>query len=535
MWLIITHTSMVRRGECENIWYSSVLDIIIRYSANGAWEHKLSLDVDGFTDEIEGGDIIVSIHRDHRLLKLARHLPWDEMLSLVLPDLQCTERKHWWMGRPLRVRIHLGIYVLQQMFNLTDRAAEQMVCDNAAYQLFCGYGLVKKWHTPDHTKIEAFRSRLTAETQRRIANLISQQAVRLHYANPSELDVDSTVQEANIAYPALVSLLIKVAIVASRVGRGLNELCHQGQERYRVGLSHLKRIAMYYFNLKRKDAATEVLKTVQQRLWRETYEAVLPIMNHASQLADKLKEGKHWALRRAMECLSWHGAHLLEQVHGYLFEDVKNNHIQSLHAYEVGCFNKGKLNQRLQFGRAFQLGRVGGNFLFVAQCSTIYMPDAQSLPAMIRLHEQLYGSGVLESIATDKGYYSYSNEQLLIDKGTAEIQLPRPERTLDAPPETTPWTVRKLLHDRRAGIEPLIGHTKHGGQMGKSRMKSDETTKSAGYAAVFGFNLRQLTRYLTGEVRPNIEKSRNNEANDMNITQLSVSMSEARAPRLAIT
>jgi hypothetical protein len=55
---------------------------------------------------------------------------------------------------------------------------------------------------------------------------------------------------------------------------------------------------------------------------------------------------------------------------------------------------------------------------------------------------------------------------------------------------------------RRAGIEPLIGHTKHGGQMGRSRMKSDETITSAGYAAVFGFNLRQLTRYLMGEIYP---------------------------------
>lgn len=82
-----------------------------------------------------------------------------------------------------------------------------------------------------------------------------------------------------------------------------------------------------------------------------------------------------------------------------------------------------------------------------------------------------------------------------------EIQLPRPDRTLNAARETTPWPIRKLLHNRRAGIEPLIGHTKQGGQLGRSRMKSDETTKSAGYTAVFGFNLRQLMRYLTGEVR----------------------------------
>jgi len=49
------------------------------------------------------------------------------------------------------------------------------------------------------------------------------------------------------------------------------------------------------------------------------------------------------------------------------------------------------------------------------------------------------------------------------------------------------------------------GRYQHG-QMGKSRMKSDETTKSAGYCAVFGFNLRQLARYVAGEVRPKSEE-----------------------------
>jgi transposase, IS5 family len=97
------------------------------------------------------------------------------------------------------------------------------------------------------------------ETQRKLANLISQQAVRLGYANPAELDVDSTVQEANITYPSLVNLLIKVAIIASRVGKGLNTLGHEGKEQYRVNLTHLKQLALYYFNLKRKEATTEVL------------------------------------------------------------------------------------------------------------------------------------------------------------------------------------------------------------------------------------------------------------------------------------
>jgi IS5 family transposase len=94
----------------------------------------MSLDVDGFTNDIEGGDVMVKISSDHRLLKLARNLPWDDMLEVILPDLKRTERKCWWMGRPIRVRIHLGVYVLQQMFDLTDRVAEQQVRDNAAFR-----------------------------------------------------------------------------------------------------------------------------------------------------------------------------------------------------------------------------------------------------------------------------------------------------------------------------------------------------------------------------------------------------------------
>jgi hypothetical protein len=53
------------------------------------------------------------------------------------------------------------------------------------------------------------------------------------------------------------------------------------------------------------------------------------------------------------------------------------------------------------------------------------------------------------------------------------------------------------------GIEPLIGHAKQGGQLGQSRMKTDETSLAAGYAAIGGFNLRQLIRPLLGkDIKP---------------------------------
>ena len=66
----------------------------------------MSLDVDGFTNDIEGGEVVIKISSHHRLLKLARNPPWDEMLDVILPDLKRTEKKCRWMGRPIRVRIH---------------------------------------------------------------------------------------------------------------------------------------------------------------------------------------------------------------------------------------------------------------------------------------------------------------------------------------------------------------------------------------------------------------------------------------------
>ncbi|MCC5793017.1 MAG: RNA-directed DNA polymerase [Legionellaceae bacterium] len=70
------------------------------------------------------------------------------------------------------------------------------------------------------------------------------------------LDADSAAQEANIAYPALANPLIKVAIPAKTVAKGLNCLCHKGEEVFWVNIRHSKRITLCYFRLKQsnKDA-----------------------------------------------------------------------------------------------------------------------------------------------------------------------------------------------------------------------------------------------------------------------------------------
>src|SRR4029453_16237738 len=171
----------------------------------------------------------------------------------------------------------------------------------------------------------------------------------------------------------------------------------------------------------------------------------------------------------------------------------------SFHAQAVSCFNKGKLSKGLPFGRAFQLGRIGGNFLLVGSCTSRRMEDKAAVCPMIEEHQGLFGQGVLQSFGTDKGYDSQANHDYLVAvTGLKEFGLQQPGLDVGSLTEREA-EVHARLADRRAGIEPLIGHAKQGGQLGQSRMKTDDTTLAAGYSAVGGFNLRQLIRHLLGK------------------------------------
>jgi len=83
--------------------------------------------------------------------------------------------------------------------------------------------VVEQWHAPDHTKIEEFRSRLAPETQRQVTNAIVLWATQLGFAHPAVMDIDSTVQEANIAYPSDAHLMVKMTLLAGKVWRYLKQ------------------------------------------------------------------------------------------------------------------------------------------------------------------------------------------------------------------------------------------------------------------------------------------------------------------------
>jgi transposase, IS5 family len=215
--------------------------------------------------------VTIDVSPTHPLIQLARVIPWQALADMVLPDLKRTTAKgHWWLGRKLRPRLHLGALLLQWLYHLPDRQVEWAIKDNAAYQLFCGQGLVDPWYAPDHTKIEEFRSRLSPETQRQMANVVAVWATELGFADPSAMDIDSTVQEANIAYPSDAHLIVKMVLLVNKVWTYMKQnIAFFADFIPQVDVKAVKAKARAYLFRDRQDA--EQAQTKLQALWHEAF------------------------------------------------------------------------------------------------------------------------------------------------------------------------------------------------------------------------------------------------------------------------
>ena len=453
----------------------------------------MSIALQGLDSKLKSTSITISVSSRHVLLRLSNALDWQQMAELALPDLRRTTAKGMWtIGRRLYLRVHLGTYILQCLLKETDRGIESKINDTPVYQVFCGRGIVPSWKCPDHTKVEEFRNRLSPDTQQKIGILVIQVAQEMGFADPSWMDVDSTVQEANIAYPSDANLMRKLSEKAHKVLKYLKDKAKWlSPEQLKINIQKIRKKSRGYFFL-----AQNASKKIRRKAFASYHGLVQrqlkPVLSYLTSLEEKKIEKLPWNIQLHLSQLRQMGKKYLSDV-GYFIRKhtVKPGKILSFHAGEVACIPKKKAGKPHEFGRVFQLGRIGGNFLIAFTSTSIRMEDKLSLLPVIEEHRKIFGTDVLKEVGTDKGYYSNTNIRQINTRSINSDGIQRPVNIKAQPPSE----VVEVLRDRRAGIEPLIGHAKAYG-LRKSKMKSDRATLASGYRSVLGFNLNQLTQYL---------------------------------------
>ena len=436
--------------------------------------------------------LTVVVSADEPLLALANALDWMHIAQMAMPDLQRTAKGCWYRGRRLSLRSHLAVMILQTLLKETDRGMEQRIRHTPVLQVFCGQSVLPHWRCPDHTKIQALRNRLAPDTHRAIGEYVLRVAQGHGFADASWMDVDSTVQEANISYPADSILMKKLCEKAHRVLKFLREKKKPYVPKsLQIDIERVRKTAQGYFFLA-KTAAIEVRRRLFARYHGLVKRELRPVIKLYQSLSGRRCRALPWYIRRTLEQVRASGwRYLLDVGHFVRTNTLKPGKRLAFHAQALTCVKKGKAGKPHEFGRVFQLGRIGGNFLIPFACTDVRMQDQLSLLPAVNAHRTLFGADRLKQVGTDKGYYSATNikaiEALFINADGVQ----RPSQIKQRPPPE----IVQALKRRRAGIEPLIQHAKSFG-LGRSRMKSDETALASGYRAVMGFNLHQLMRHM---------------------------------------
>jgi hypothetical protein len=457
----------------------------------------MSIDYNGIKSKLKSTTVTIEISENNPLIQLANIISWDEISKIVIEDLKNTTTKlFWWLGRKLKLRIHLSVFFLQTFTKLTDRDLETNVTYNALYQVFCGCSIINNWHCPDHTKIEKFRNRIQPATKQKLVSYIVKLAEKNGFADPTKMDVDSTVQEANMTYPADARLLVKLSMMCKKVldyikitnCPGTNKL-----QNISINVKKIKEKAKEYFFIA-NNKSKEIKHKAFKHLYGIVYNQLINVIDLYNALPITITNDFKWNIKRTINQIQHHAVKYLADVKYFIkTQTMKAGKILSFHLNKVACIKKGKAGKDKEFGRAYQLGRIGGNFLIVLPSTTIREEDKISLLSIVTEHENIFGKNVLKSITADKKYYSNKNIIELENKKISEIGIQYPCNIKNK------YEISEELKNRRAGIEPLIGHAKKYG-LGKSKMKSDDATLAEGYRAIMGFDLHQFIRCLSSNL-----------------------------------
>jgi IS5 family transposase len=276
------------------------------------------------------------------------------------------------------------------------------------------------------------------------------------------VNIDTTVQEKAITYPTDAKLfhamLKRLTRLAKRQGVKLR------QTYGRVSKKALVRSGRYFHARQNKRAMREIrrLKTMLGRVIRDS--------------------GRKIA-----------GDVLLEQFFAgilafatRLYNQKKNdkNKIYSIHAPEVECISKGKAHKKYEFGNKASYATTSREGFVIGALGLHGNPyDGHTLPGAIEQAERLCGDRKLGRVFVDQGYKGHGYA------GDTEIHI--------CDRRKLPPGLRRHAR-RRSAIEPIIGHMKNDGRLGRNYLRGIEGDRTNAILCAVGQNLRLLLRFIVG-------------------------------------
>jgi IS5 family transposase len=158
------------------------------------------------------------------------------------------------------------------------------------------------------------------------------------------------------------------------------------------------------------------------------------------------------------------------------------NKLYSLHAPEVECISKGKAHKRYEFGVKASIATTNKSNFVVGGMALPGNPfDGHTLTQALEQVRRMTGS-VIEEAFVDRGYRGHGETQttVYISGQKRGIKTQRLKSSLK----------------RREAIEPVIGHLKSDGLLGRNYLKGTHGDQMNVMLCCAGHNLRLILRQL---------------------------------------
>lgn len=399
-------------------------------------------------------ELVNLIDQRHELARLAELIDWPAFAQQWGGQFESTT------GRPaLPTRLMAALLYLKHVYALSDEDVVERWVENPYWQHFSGERYFRHELPCDPSSLVRWRKRIgEAGCEWLLAHSI-EAARKAGVLKRSSLDtvvLDTTVQPKAIAHPTDSRLLNRAReqLVAAAQDAGI--ALRQSYER--VGKAAQTQAGRYAHAKQFKRMGREIRKL---RTWLGR--VIRDVQRKGGEIGGALKDKLDIAQR----------------LHAQR-RDSKNK-LYALHAPEVECLAKGKARTPYEFGVKVSVAVTAQEGLVVGMRSMPGSPyDGHTVDSQLEQLEILTGH-VPKIVLADRGYRG--------------VEPACGARLLISHTRRLPPRLKKLLK-RRQVVEPMIGHMKADGLLGKNWLKGAHGDALHALLCGAGHNLRMILRHL---------------------------------------
>jgi transposase, IS5 family len=415
-------------------------------------KHQENLQQDLFRHRLEN-----IINMEHELVILARCVDWGK-IDQYFGEFYAEK------GRPgVPTRMMVGLHILKHMFSLSDESVCDRWIENPYFQYFCGEAFFQHKFPHERSSMTHWRHRVGDESLEFVLQESLTIALKAGALKPQDLTkiaVDTAVMDKAITHPTDAKLHYTAIKCLGGLAKAAGVELRQSY--VRVAKQALIRVQRYRHakQMKRANKAQRKLHTFLGRLIRDVERKVETIDQNLQEALRKAKRIYHQKRKDKGKILSWH-------------------------APEVECISKGKAHKPYEFGCKVSVITTinpskGGHFVLQSAALHGNPYDGHTLKGALERYANMVGIEP-KRVYVDKGYRGHdpSLKSFVYKSGQKRL---------------TPQIKRELK--RRSAIEPVIGHLKNDGLMGRNYLKGKMGDKINAILAAIGHNFRLLLRWL---------------------------------------